>query len=334
MGLPVLRRICVVVLASLILPTLTQAQAPPSRTKGPTPSPEIRRQSDDDRQRWRERREQMASATPEQREEMRLDWRVSMLTRTYELSDEQQVKVRAELKRMNNERRESLGPDGEKLDRLREQMRQYWRQHTGSDDNDGGRAWRDMMDDKEFTKLRDQMRSLRERTSFNWQERNERIEELLPAEQVEAGRKRREEVMSRWTERRESGARDGRWGNGDSRGEWGERWRDRRRAREARTTPPVDSWDEFTRKFIEKYGFDSAQSSTAGAVLKDVKGQAGTIQRKQQDARTSLETVEDRGERARRTAELDEPITALFTELKTRLETLVTERQRRQAGEK
>ncbi len=340
MCLQILRRICIVVLASLFLPTVTQAQAPPNRSEEPAPSRENRRPRDDRRQRWRERMEQMASATPEERQEMRLDWRVSMLTRTYELSEEQQGKVRAELKKMNDERREALGPDAEKLDRAQEQMRQYWRKRMASDDNDGRRAWRGMMDDEEFTKLRDQMRSLRERTSFDWQESNERIEKLLPAEQVEAGRKRREEMMTRWSDRRESGERGGRWGNGDSRGGWGERWRDRRRQREARVTVPVDSWDEFTRNFIEKYSFDSAQSSAAGAILKDVKERATTIQRKQQDARASLEpvedrvdTVEDRGERARRAAELDEPISALFTELKTRLENLVTERQRRQAGE-
>ena len=333
MDLHVLCRICVVVLAALILPTITVAQAPPSRSGEQAPSREDRPRNDDRRQQWRGRMEQMASATEEERQEMRLDWRVSMLTRTYELSEEQQGKVRAELKKMNNERRASLGPDGEKLDRLRQQMRQYWRERTASDDNDGRRAWRGMMDDEEFTKLRDQMRALRGRTSFDWQESNERIEKLLPAEQVEAGRKRREEMMTRWTERRENGERGGWWGNGDSAGGWGERWRDRRRQRETRVTPPVDSWDEFTRKFIEKYGFDSAQSSTAGAILKDVKGQATTIQRKQQDARASLETVEDRAESARRAAELDEPISALFTELKTRLENLVTERQRRQAGE-
>ena len=73
---------------------------------------------------------------------------------------------------------------------------------------------------------------------------------------------------------------------------------------------------------------------TLGAILKDVKERAATLQRKQQDARASLESVEDRGEKARKTSELDEPIGALFTELKTRLENLVTERQRRQAGEK
>ncbi len=327
MGLQVLRQICVVVLASLILPTITQAQAPPNRTEEPAVSPEDRRERDDRRQRWRERMEQMASATPQERQKMRLDWRVSMLTRTYELSEKQQGMVRAEIERMNDDRRKSLGPDAEKLDRLRAKMRERMRERMGSDDNDGRRAWRSMMDDEELTKLRNQMRSLRERISFDWQERNERIEKLLPAEQVEAGRKRREEWMTRWTERR------GRWGDGASRGGWGERWLDRGREREARVTPPVDSWDEFTREFIEKYGFDSAQSSTAGAILKDVKGQATTLQRKQQDARASLETVEDRAERAQRAAEFDEPISALFTELKTRLEILVTERQRRQAGE-
>ncbi len=334
MGLQVLRRILIVVLAAFILPTVTQAQVPLSLAEEPAPLPENRRGRDEGRrQQWRGRMEQMASATPRERQEMRLDWRVSMLTRTYELSEEQQGTVRAELKQMNDERRESLGPDAEKLDRVREEMRQYWRKRMGSDDNDGRRAWRGMMDDEEFTKLRDQMRSLRERTSFDWQESNERIEMLLPAEQVEAGRKRREEMMTRWTARRENGDRGGRWGNGDSRGAWGERWRERRRAREALATPPVDSWDEFTRNFTEKYGFDSAQSSAAGAILKDVKGQANTIQKKQQDARASLETVEDRGERAQRTAELDEPVSALFAELKTRLESLVTERQRRKAGE-
>ncbi len=336
MALPVLRRICVVVLAALFLPTVTQAQAPPSRTEKPAPSREDRRRDDDRRQQWRERMEQMASATTQERQEMRLDWRVSMLTRTYELTEEQQSTVRAELKQMNDERRKALGPDAEKLDRVREKMREQMRERMGSDDRDGRRAWRGMMDDEEFTKLREQMRSLRERTSFDWQESNERIEKLLPAKQVEAGRKRREEMMTRWTERRENGARGDRWGSGTSRGERGERgerWRNRRREREARVTPPVDSWDEYTRNFIEKYGFDSAQSSTAGAILKDVKGQATTVQRKQQDARSSLEAVEDRGERARRAAELDEPISALFTELKTRLERLVTERQHRQAGE-
>ena len=32
---------------------------------------------------------------------------------------------------MNDERRESLGPDAEKLDRVREEMREYWRQLRG-----------------------------------------------------------------------------------------------------------------------------------------------------------------------------------------------------------
>jgi len=329
MALRILHRILIVVLASLVLPTVTQAQAPPSRTEEPAPSREDRRPDEDRRQQWRERREKMASATAEERREMRLDWRVSVLTRTYELSEKQQGEVRAELRRMNDERRESVGPDAEKLDRVREEMREYWRKRMAGDDNEGRRAWRSMMDDEEFTKLRDQMRSLRERTSFDWQENNERIEKLLPSEQVEAGRKRREEMISRWTERRESPEGRSRWGDGAPRGERGERWRQR----EARVTPPVDSWDEFTRNFIEKYKFDSAQSSTAGAILKDVKGQATTLQRKQQDARTTLETVEDRAEKARQAAELDEPINDLFTELKTRLERLVTERQRRQAGE-
>ncbi len=333
MDMRILRRILIVVIVSLLLPTVTQAQAPPSRTEEPAPSLEDGRRDEDRRQQWRERRERMASATPEERRDMRLDWQISTLTRTYELSEEQKGKVRAELKRMDDERRKSLGPDAEKLDRVREEMRQYWRKRMESPDNDGRRNWRGMMDDEEFTKLRDQMRSLRERTSFDWQENNERIEKLLPAEQVEAGRKRREEWMSRWEERRESGERGTRRGDGDSRGGWGERWRDRRPAREARVTPPVDSWDEFTRKFIEKYGFDSAQRSSAGAILKDIKGQAKTVQAKQQDARTSLETIQDRGERARRASELDEPISALFTALKTRLESLVTERQRRQAGD-
>ncbi len=333
MRLPVIRRICVVILASLFLPTITQAQSPPRPTEEVAPAPENRPQRDDDRGRWRERREQMASATPEERQDMRLDWRVSMLTRTYELTEKQQGSVRAELKKMTDERREALGPDADKLDRLREKMRQQMRERMGSDDNDGRRAWRDMMDDEEFSKLREEMRSLRGRTSFDWQESNERIEKLLPPEQVEAGKKRRDEMMTRWSERRENGERGGRWGNGDSRGGWGERWRDRRTEREARVTPSVDKWDEFVSTFTKKYGFDSAQSSAAGAILKDVKGQATTIQRKQKDARAGLETIEDRADRAQQTAELDQPITGLFIVLKARLESLVTERQRRQAGE-
>jgi hypothetical protein len=330
MRLQLLRLICFVVLASLSLPTATQAQTPPNPEEQPATSRDDRRRDDERRRQWRERREQMASATSEERRQMRLDWRVSMLTRTYELTEEQQAKVRAEIQKMEKERRESLGPAADQLDRAQEQMQQYWRKRMASDDNDGRRAWREAMDDEEFAKLRERLQSLREQTSFDWQEHNERIEKLLPAEQVEAGRKRREEWMTRWTERRGDGDR---WGNGDSRGGWGQRWSDRRRALEARVAPPMDSWDEFTQNLIEKYSFDSAQRGTAGAILKDVKDRALAVKKKQEPARSSLEDVKDRAERVRQAAELDKPINALFSELRSRLGNLVTERQRRQAGE-
>ena len=189
-----------------------------------------------------------------------------MFTRTYELTDKQQVKVRAEIQQMEKERRESLGPAAEQLDRAQEQMQQYWRKRMAGGDNDGRRAWREAMDDEEFAKLREKLQSLREQTSFDWQEHNERIEKLLPAEQVEAGRKRREEWMTRWTERRGSGERGSRWGGGDSRGGWGERWSDRRRALKARiardkasapslaTIWPTAAWAE--REIFDFYGIE------------------------------------------------------------------------------
>ena len=51
----------------------------------------------------------MADASREQRLEMRVDWQVSMMTRTYDLTEEQQERVRAEVARMSDEYRQAMG---------------------------------------------------------------------------------------------------------------------------------------------------------------------------------------------------------------------------------
>ncbi len=262
------------------------------------------------RRRWRERMERMDNATPQERREMRIDRQVAMLTRTYDLTEQQQAMVQAEVERMSKEYQQSLGSDAEGMDRLRQEMRNFWRERIRNRQDDRPNRWRSLMDDPKFAELRDRMRAMREKYSFDWQASIEQIEKLLPEKQVAAGRERRLQWLSRWGQRR------------------------------ARRSPSqvepqaflsVDSWDEYTRNFIEKYGLDSAQIATARAILKDVKERAVTVRRTQEDVRQELDLMADGQEKVKRMQVLDEPIKALFAELKARLDRLVTERQRRQA---
>src|SRR5207244_11689426 len=73
-------------------------------------------QQDDEarRREWRDRMDRMRNASPEARDQMRADGYVRMLTRTYELTDEQQKQVREEVVRSEKEYREALGGEGEK----------------------------------------------------------------------------------------------------------------------------------------------------------------------------------------------------------------------------
>lgn len=258
---------------------------------------------------WRERMEQTARATPEERRQMRVDWQVSMMTQTYELNDEQRAMVRAEFERSSREYRKSLGRDAEQMDRLRREMREFWRERTRSGESAGPNRWQSLRSDPKFIELRERMQTMRRDHPYDWQDTIERVEKLLPEDQVTAGRERRRQWIGRWSER-------------------GDGFTDRP---EAQPASSANDWAQYTKEFIERHKFDAAQTASARAILGDVEDRAVSVRRTQEDARAELAALPDGPEKKQRLQALDEPLRRLFAELQNRLQRLVTEQQRREA---
>lgn len=263
------------------------------------------------RRRWRERMEQTAKATPEERRQMRVDWQVSMMTRTYKLNDEQRAMVRSEFERSSREYRESLGRDAEQVDRLRREMREFWRERTRKGTNAGPDRWQSLRDDPKFIELRKRTKAMRRDHPYDWQDAIERVEKLLPEEQVTAGRERRRQWISRWSE------------PGD----------DSTDLPEPQPASTASAWAQYTKDFTERHKFDAAQTASARAILGDVEDRAASIRRTQEDARAELEALPDAPEKKQRLQALDEPLQSLFAELQDRLQRLVTEQQHREAND-
>lgn len=263
--------------------------------------------------RWRERMREMQDATPEKRQSLRLDWQVGMMTRSYDLTEAQQKTVRAELEKAAQEYRKAMGPQKlEEMDKLRTEIRQFWRGRVRDGEEAGRDRWRSLADDPKFVEMRERMSQLQENSPFDWRANIERIEKLLPKEQAEKGRKRREERMSGWA----GGARD---------------FQGRRQAWQRPTDE--NAWGDYVAQFIARYNLDAAQASAASSVLKDVKERAARLRRTRKDSREKAQALEDFRERRRQLGTLDAPIEALFSELKSRLDRIPTERQRRRAEE-
>lgn len=299
---------------AMLLPALPAAAQDSLGRRGERPDASS---SEQDRQqrpgRWRERMRRMEGATPEERQSMRLDWQMGMMTRSYELTEDQQKNVRAELEKAAQEYRKAMGPEQlEAMEKLRTEMREFWRSRVRDGDDAGRDRWRTLTDDPKFTEIRERMRQMREDSPFDWQANIERVEKLLPKEQVEAGRKRREERMSGWA----GGARN---------------FQGRRRAWQQ--PADEDAWGDYVSNFIARYNLDAAQAASASAVLKDVKERAARLRITQKDPREKARALSDFRKRRRQLGALDEPIEALFSELKSRLDRIPTERQRRGAEE-
>ena len=293
------------------LPTVAQ-DSPNRRGERPDAS-----SSEQDRQqrpgRWREAIRRMEGATPQERQSLRLDWQVGMMTRSYELTEDQQKTVRAELEKAAQEYRKAMGPERvEEMEKLRKEIREFWRGRVRGGENAGPDRWRSLADDPKFAEMRERMSQLQADSPFDWRANIDRIEKLLPKEQVAAGRKRREERMSGWA----GGARD---------------FQGRRRAWQR--PADEDAWSDFVSNFIARYNLDAAQASSASAVLKDVQERAARLRRTQKDSREKARALGDDRERRRQLGTLDEPIEALFSELKSRLDSIPTESQHRRAEE-
>ena len=263
--------------------------------------------------RWRERMREMEGATPEERQSLRLDWQVGMMTRSYDLTEAQQKTVRAELEKAAQEYRNSMGPEKlKKMDKLRAEIRQFWRSRVRDGEEAGRDRWRSLADDPKFVEMRERMSQMQENSPFDWRANIDRVEKLLPKEQAEKGRKRRQERMSGWA----GGPRD---------------FQGQRQAWQRPTDE--NAWGDYVAEFIARYHLDAAQTSAASSVLKDVKERAARFRRTQKDSREKAQALDDFRERRRQLGTLDAPIEALFSELKSRLDRIPTERQRRRAEE-
>lgn len=320
------------------------------------------------RREWRERREQMRNATPEERVQMRLDRMVNMTARLYELDDSQTEQVRAEIVRMQAEREAAMGPDAAEYNRLRSEMAEYWarqdRTPAGAIDESGEsrrERWRNLRDDPEFRRIRDGLRAIEEKYPFDFDTAARRVEALLPVEQAEKGRERREQQRNGWRVRRDDEAgRDG---------QRRRRFEERQQRRETRSQQTIDPrlrsdvpaaaveqpaleqaaaapqavqpapapralhpWEEYVRRFISQHELTAAQTTSAMAIFRDVRTRAAQIEAAQADHRTQAAQIPDVTARQNRLKELDAPIEQLFTELKQRLDGLLTAAQRQKAG--
>lgn len=311
-----------------------------------------------DRGGFRDRMQRMRDATPEQLRQMRIDGWVDMLTRTYDLSDQQRAQVKAEVTKIGDEYRASLGKDAEEMDKLDKEMRDYWRQQAESRANaDGpdangenadrgarrrGRGPRgNPMDDPKFRELAERMRGLREQHPIDWQGGIDRIESLLPAEQAAKGRERREQWMNQRQNRGNPGNdpelgptrrggrrnRDNARADASSNGPLAGGARSQSPVLAAPTAPP-HPWDVYTNQFIARLQLTASQATSAHAIVKELKDREVAVRRSQTDARAAAEKIVDSQAKAKKLQEMDAPVDALFAELKTRLEGLLTAAQR------
>lgn len=328
-------------------------------------SSEPRRGREGRGERRRDRWARFQSATPSERAQMRLDRMVEMSARTYDLDEMQKVMVRQELDRMQAERRVEMGADADEMDRLREQMMEFWSRPReaadGADGADGAgedrrQRWRELRDDPEFRKLRDKMRVLEEKYPMNWEAAAQRVEALLPPEQAERGRLRREARQDRWRDRRGGDRNRGGPGRRDDREPRG--GAAAAPAASAESAPaaaaggqPVGSapqaktaaeqpvgerqshaWEVYTRQFISQHELTDAQANAAHGILRDVQNRAAQIEAVLADRLAEAEKIRDSAARQKRLTELRAPIDQLFSELKLRLDGLLTAAQRQRAG--
>jgi hypothetical protein len=280
--------------------------------------------------------ERLRSATPEQRRQFQADRWVGRAERLYELDDDQKSIVRIEIENIQRERQEAMGPDAEEYDRLRKQMSEFWQAVPDGPTGDGDtretrrERRRRMMEDPRFLQVRRRIQELERKYPVEWKDAMRRVEALLPTEQARKGRERFEERAARREEREQ---------------------RLRRRPAESQPstslpapTAPGDAptatdpaplpqgaphpWETYVREFVADHALTPAQQTAALTILKDMRTRAAQLDLALRDKIEAAEKLPDPAARSRRLAELNQPTEQLFTELKTRLDGLLTAAQR------
>lgn len=88
-----------------------------------------------------------------------------------------------------------------------------------------------------------------------------------------------------------------------------------------KSTKTSHPWEEYVNKFSARYKLDPAQVASAQSILKDSLARAGKLE--QDEAKRLGDTPG-----AKRSAELTAALDGIFTELKGRLDALLTAEQR------
>ena len=164
--------------------------------------------SEEDRRRMREWRQRYSGATPEEQEELRLERWTDMTARMYELDEQQREQVHQEIAAISKERREVMGDDAQEYDRIRREM--FDLRVKDIDQEEGDREsrrqrWRELRESPEFRELSEKLEVLQEKYPLDMEASIQRIEKLLPEDQVAKGRAQRERWQARREERRARG---------------------------------------------------------------------------------------------------------------------------------
>ncbi|MCK6457007.1 MAG: hypothetical protein L6Q92_10820 [Phycisphaerae bacterium] len=319
---------------------LGQVAAGGSGAAGATsaPSPEDRRE------RAREARRAYLEASPEERRELRVRRFVERMDRIYELSDEQTEQVRREIEKIQAEYEKSLGDLSGEYQTLMNDLADYWRKHP----QDSREARREAQRDPELRRIRQRLGEIRRDHPFDMQAAVRRIEGLLPPEQVGAGHKRQEafrEDALRMREEERIQRREERIARREER-------RARRLQRQAselggepptstpapasaesdsakRPVVPTHPWRVYAEEFAEKHDLSTERRAAVESIVKQMLERERAYRLSKRDAYLEAEKLPLR-KRDARIRELDAPIDKMFDELRTRLDDLLTARQKKQ----
>lgn len=135
--------------------------------------------------------------TPEQREEFynrMAERQLERVTRLYELNDSQKVQMQARMEQLKEEQRQYTEPRLQEFETIRSEMRNLWQQSRQNGQFDGQR----------MRELGQQMRTMMEGAPLlNMDRVADEAERILPPEQVEQGRARRQTESVEFQRRRE-----------------------------------------------------------------------------------------------------------------------------------
>ena len=92
--------------------------------------------------------------------------------------------------------------------------------------------------------------------------------------------------------------------------------------------PPLDKWDKFVDDRAATYGFSESQVTKSQAILRDLRRRAEHYRLSRSDDFATAARIEDRKKRTEAESQLNEPLDAMFSELKQRIDNLATIAQR------